>query len=100
MFHEEVFTGISRAAGAACAVAVFAQGSVKADMVLGSWSHSHGSGCSVQTHPHCCSLFVGLPDVQTELAGALFPLIIDNSIEWSLNPVNLLLREIFCEILV
>lgn len=60
----------------------------------------HGLGCSVQTRPHCCSLFVGLPDLQTELVGALFPLVLGNSIEWSLNPVNVLLREIFCEILV
>lgn len=83
-----------------CAVAVFVQGSVKAEVVLESWSHSDMGQVALYKRPHCCSLFVGLPDLQTELAGALFPLVIDKSIEWSLNPVNVLLREIFCEILV
>lgn len=68
-----------------------------------------GSDCSGQTRsPHGCLAFVGLHDLQTVSAFALFPLwsLIKmlNGTEShgtrSLNPVNVLLSEVFCDVLV
>lgn len=101
MLHQEVLSGISQPAGCSPVLCCVCTGLCEGRRGVRELKPLlHGSGCSVQTRPHCCSLFVGLPDLQTELAGALFPLVIGNSIEWSLNPVNVLLREIFLKILV
>lgn len=107
ILHEEVLTWISFAcSGAALCCRCVCTGLCENRLCVSEFRPVlYGSDCSVQTHhPHCRLLFVGLHDLQTELAVALFLLwslikswMVLSLVEQvrSLNPVNVLLSEVF-----
>lgn len=74
ILHEEVLTWISFAcSGAALCCRCVCTGLCENRLCVSEFRPVlYGSDCSVQTHPHCRLLFVGLHDLQTELAVALF----------------------------